>query len=145
MTEIAELVSQIVQRHREALIEAGASSNTNKLRLAVHAVGMDISRALQDERDGGWQDIATAPKDGTRVDLWCIDHLHYAKQGQRVVNVAWGPVRDWMGTERDDWQHGHGEDFQPTHWRPLPSPPHTFTPSQITENLNERHEAGERA
>lgn len=70
-----------------------------------------------------WQDISTAPKDGTPVDLWGINHLHYAKAGKRVVNVRWGPVRDWMGGERDDWQHGFGEDFEPTHWMPLPPAP----------------------
>lgn len=71
----------------------------------------------------GWCPIASAPKDGSKVDLWGINNLHYAKEGKRVVNVAWGPVRDWMGTERDDWQHGFGEDFEPTHWMPLPTPP----------------------
>ena len=70
-----------------------------------------------------WQPIETAPKDGTPVDLWGVNHLHYAKTGRRATNVTWGRVRDWMGNERDDWQHGHGEDFEPTHWMPLPSPP----------------------
>jgi len=72
-----------------------------------------------------WLPIKTAPKDGTRVDLWGINHLHYARMGRRVVNVSWGAVRDWAGNERDDWQTGHGEDFEPTHWMPLPPPPET--------------------
>ncbi len=71
----------------------------------------------------GWLDIASAPKDGTKIDLWGINLLHYAKKGERIVDVSWGPVRNWMGQERDDWQHGRGEDFQPTHWRPLPAHP----------------------
>ncbi|WP_158225419.1 Lar family restriction alleviation protein [Rhizobium sp. 11515TR] len=71
----------------------------------------------------GWLPIETAPKDGTQIDLWGINLLHHAKKGERIVNVAWGPVIDWMGRERDDWQHGRGGDFQPTHWRPLPPPP----------------------
>jgi hypothetical protein len=71
-----------------------------------------------------WQPIYTAPKDGTRVDLWGKCLLRWDKASERIVNVAWGPVRDWMGNERDDWQHGRGEDFQPTHWMPLPAPPH---------------------
>ena len=70
-----------------------------------------------------WQPIETAPKDGRKVDLWCINHLHYAKAGQRVCNVDWGTVTDWMGNERDDWRHGHGEDLEPTHWMPLPEAP----------------------
>ena len=70
-----------------------------------------------------WRPIHTAPKDGTRVDLWCVNHLHYAKKGERRCNVDWGTVTDWMGRERQDWRHGHGEDLQPTHWMPIPLPP----------------------
>ena len=70
-----------------------------------------------------WLPIETAPRDGTAVDLWGVNHLHYAKTGRRATNVTWGPIRDWMGKERVDWQHGHGEDFEPTHWMPLPMPP----------------------
>lgn len=72
-----------------------------------------------------WQPIATAPKDGTRVDLWGRNLLRYDKAGLRIVNVAWGPVIDWFGHERDDWQHGWGESFEPTHWMPLPPAPET--------------------
>ena len=70
-----------------------------------------------------WQPIETAPRDGTIVDLWGINHLHYAKRQERICNVHYGPVTDWMGHERNDWRHGRGEDFEPTHWMPLPAPP----------------------
>ena len=70
-----------------------------------------------------WRPIKTAPKDGTLVDIWGVNHLSYDKHSHRMVNVKFGPVRDWMGQERDDWQHGRGEDFEPTHWMPLPAPP----------------------
>jgi hypothetical protein len=70
-----------------------------------------------------WQLIETAPKDGTQVDIWGVNHLHYKKIGLRKCNVSFGPVTDWMGRERDDWRHGMGEDFEPTHWMPLPQPP----------------------
>lgn len=70
-----------------------------------------------------WQWIGTAPKTGKPVDLWGINHLHYAKRGERVTNVTFGTVRDWLGNEREDWQHGRGEDFEPTHWRPIPDAP----------------------
>lgn len=71
----------------------------------------------------GWMPIETVPKDGTAVDLWGVNHLHPAKTGRRAADVTWGRVRDWMGNERDDWQHGQGEDFEPTHWMHLPTPP----------------------
>lgn len=70
-----------------------------------------------------WQPIETAPKDGARVDLWGKNMLRWDRGGERIVNVAWGKVTDWMGTERYDWMHGRGEDFKPTHWMPLPPPP----------------------
>ena len=70
-----------------------------------------------------WHHMETAPRDGTPVDLWVINHLSYDKHSSRMVNVKFGPVQDWMGIERDDWQHGRGEDCEPTHWMPIPAPP----------------------
>lgn len=70
-----------------------------------------------------WQDIYSAPRDGTKIDLWGRNLLKFDKSGERIVNVKWGRVRDWMGHERDDWLHGRGEDFEPTHWMPIPPPP----------------------
>ena len=95
-----------------------------------------------------WQPIDTAPRDGTAVDLWGINHLTWDKRGTRRVNVSWGPVRDWMGGERDDWQHGLGEDFEPTHWMPLPAPPSDIRPSgpPLTsgdDNRNEDYDLGD--
>lgn len=89
----------------------------------------------QQERDGEteyiradlvpqWQPIETAPKDGTNVDLWGVNHLNWNKSGERITNISWGIVSDWLGREREDWQHGRGEDFEPTHWMPQPTPPH---------------------
>jgi len=70
-----------------------------------------------------WRSIDSAPKDGTPVDLWGINHLRHKRSGERLTNVAWGRLTDWLGNERDDWKTGRGEDFQPTHWMPLPQPP----------------------
>lgn len=60
--------------------------------------------------DGGWQPIATAPKDGTQfIGVSEID-------GQRFYAVCW-------------FRHGHDEVrshspyFRPHLWRPLPAPP----------------------
>lgn len=68
-----------------------------------------------------WQDIATAPKDGTPVDLWCINHLKWDKRGERVVNRKWGPCINIWQREDEGW--GLSEDMEPTHWLPLPAPP----------------------
>ena len=69
-----------------------------------------------------WRPIETAPRDGTRIDIWGTNP---DGSGCRVANVCWGPVADWMGRERADWQHYHVDAFTPTHWMPLPSPPET--------------------
>lgn len=86
----------------------------------------DIDAIRRDARNDaliGWQPIETAPKDGTPVDLWGVNHLHYAKRGERLTNVKFGTVTDWLGNEREDWETGRGEDFEPTHWMSLPEPP----------------------
>ena len=70
-----------------------------------------------------WKPIETAPKDGTPVDLWGKNRLSYDQHSSRRVNVKFGPVLDWFGQERNDWQHGRGEDYEPTHWMPIPVPP----------------------
>ncbi len=70
-----------------------------------------------------WQPIGSAPKDGSRIDLWGINHLTWDKRGERKVNCRWGPVQDYYQRERDDWQGAGGEDFEPTHWMPLPEAP----------------------
>lgn len=60
----------------------------------------------------GWQPIETAPKDGTEIDVWCVDH--------RVANAWWcNADNKWRtyGDDRITWTH------QPTHWMPLPEAP----------------------
>lgn len=64
----------------------------------------------------GWQDISTAPKDGTKFDAWVPD----AFGGHRMTGLSFnsrGKLRHHgLLTEADlpRW---------PTHFRPLPSPP----------------------
>lgn len=87
-------------------------------------------QAVSSVAPAAWKSIETAPKDGTVVDLWGINHLSYDKHQSRRVNVKFGPVRDWMGRERNDWQHGCEEDFEPTHWMPIPPPPQENTDDQ---------------
>ncbi len=78
-----------------------------------------------------WQDISTAPKDGTRIDLWVPD-ARYPVGGFRIAECFWREVP----LRRDDagkWEMGHGwvneiegrvdEWFEATHWQPLPHPP----------------------
>lgn len=68
----------------------------------------------------GWQPIETAPKDGTKIDLWV--HFPEHDEAHRVADAFWD-------LEDEDWNL-HGwlvRQFkftpQPTHWMPLPEPP----------------------
>lgn len=82
-----------------------------------------------------WQPIETAPRDGTKIDLWVSDN----EGGFRVPNGFWSEeippfnMRDWppnwMAENR--WYDGcDGLAADPdcpdevvTHWMPLPEPP----------------------
>ncbi len=71
---------------------------------------------------GGWQPIATAPKDGTEVLVWCpVEH-----------DVALTGYHHVAGFQASDgyWYVCDGSLVQPTHWRPLPSPPGAEGPPQ---------------
>lgn len=67
---------------------------------------------------GEWQPIETAPKDGTKVDLWdragfrwanCHWGCHYFENGRPVGPATWG--------------RGSPDGPQPTHWMPIPEAP----------------------
>ena len=75
-----------------------------------------------------WRPIATAPRDGTKVDLL------YPHPRGRTINCFWHPrTRTWMWRtpqwEGDtllpehQWDLHHAPDAQPTHWRLAPVPP----------------------
>ena len=76
-----------------------------------------------------WRPIATAPKDGTKIDL-----LYPYPRG-RTINCFWHRRnRVWMWrTPRwqgdallpeDQWDLHHDPNVQPTHWMLAPAPPH---------------------
>lgn len=65
----------------------------------------------------GWQDIATAPRDGTRI-------LGINDRGQFVIefDADWGSDGWWMVSDgKFDERPLRGS--EPTHWMPLPTPP----------------------
>lgn len=67
------------------------------------------SRVAELEVAREWRDIATAPKDGTMIDV------HMPGVG-RVTDVFWA----WTLWHRDG---DDLPDLKPTHWMPLPQPP----------------------
>ena len=58
-----------------------------------------------------WQPIETAPRDGTKVLLWC-DKDHTVAVGWTVDD---GEFAYWDSNSVDGWSY--------THWMPLPDPP----------------------
>lgn len=71
-----------------------------------------------------WQPIDTAPKDGTKVDLWL--HIYasprsFGMEDDFRVTDAWWQDGKWVHRYRDK----DAEIFSDyiTHWMPLPEPP----------------------
>lgn len=66
--------------------------------------------ARLDKAEAGWQDISTAPTDGTNVLVWS------ESSGIDVAGVGWedGGVDVWFTGEYR---------VKPTYWRSLPPPP----------------------
>jgi hypothetical protein len=97
-------------------------------RATLLAAASDLSRAAKALRTKelpteGWQDIATAPRDGTRVLLaWADGAMAIAVWQNRNENL-----------EADTYYEGWVDQFDfvamsveaPTHWMPLPPPPDT--------------------
>lgn len=83
---------------------------------AIRARFFSIGRVLMVTNEG-WQNIASAPMDGTYI-LLSIP----AKSGEPFQVVAAN-----FGGQGDYWVFGYptfeGDELSPTHWRPLPAPP----------------------
>lgn len=91
-----------------------------------------------------WQPIASAPKDGTKVDLF------YPGQRGRVVDAAWyeAPFNCWAIRKKkwtemqlnpmrlpellpeSEWSHVAFPNEQPTHWMLSPLPPSPAAPKE---------------
>lgn len=113
------------------LVVAGFADSQFDDHPAVRCALLAIDRMQERVRaETGWQDIATAPKDGTLIDVW-----RGGEFPRRVPDVSWREP-----TDSEWWVHGgdtirtpaatwhdmfgpFGKDDTPTHWRPLPSPP----------------------
>lgn len=85
------------------------------------------------DADGGWRDIETAPKDGTKFDAWCVWR---GCKGVRIPDVQMrgdGSGFGFLVHMRDGvaWQYLDARNrneaifppWEPTHWMPLTAPP----------------------
>jgi len=84
----------------------------------------DVIRAGAAEPDDGWRDMANAPRDGRKVDLWVRPHDAEANGNPGRIPDAWYQDGRWMryvpGTDRPVPVDECGV---PTHWRLPPAAP----------------------
>lgn len=121
----------------DELAHADALSRANHaVAEAWAAVETALASAVSGGGSDGWRDIATAPRDGTIVDL-------FTDQGSRLPNRQWltgaerdpercGPGKPWERLRMDGWAIAGSKqgcaclaEKHLTHWRPLPAPPTT--------------------
>ena len=75
----------------------------------------DKGAAIAAYDDALWQPIESAPKDGTRIigaDFELVETMFWTAS-------IWVGGGGWV----NDLSRSDTRIFQPTHWRPLPSPP----------------------
>ena len=77
-------------------------------------------KAAPDAR--GWQDISTAPKDGTLVLVTQASSVYIAWWTSSAEFERSGTRPGWQIFECDDVWYSRAID-NPTHWMPLPPPP----------------------
>lgn len=81
-------------------------------------------KRLKSASESVWQDIATAPRDGTEILVYREDAgvftAHYVEEDAHISSPMNPPEGDfyWFSTCGDDLT---GD--MPTHWQPLPTPP----------------------
>lgn len=65
----------------------------------------------------GWQDISTAPRDGTHIIVF-----RPVYDGQYIPQVGVDYFKKWSAEPNGSWMKSRA-DCQPTHWMPFPQPP----------------------
>lgn len=87
--------------------------HVHEIQVLCDAFGYDPFQWLQDEPDGAWQPIETAPRaKGARLLVY-DDDVHMATRGQTAE------------MKRDGWFDERGWLIHPSHWMPLPPAPLT--------------------
>jgi len=84
-------------------------------------IGLAIDAAVKFLGDDGWMPIDTAPKDGTPVDLFCIDANEAQGYLYRRPDCYWTTLTKWNGVEYEGWAKMESPyaKYVPKYWMPL--------------------------
>ena len=104
------------------LAEAFEFDDPGPLKADILSALRCAARLSGEER--AWQPIETAPKDGTRMDLWAKSWLPAFDrfESKRFADCYWRQQDVIMGGWKAAWI-GVSSDWLPTHWMPLPDAP----------------------
>jgi hypothetical protein len=96
----------------EMVIEAANQLDNTRTERNILRAELDAAREELRQKGDGWQDISTAPKDGTRVLLaWDGTRVGYYLDNSKTSH----PWEGWKVPSMEKWPPG-----KPTHWQPLP-------------------------
>jgi hypothetical protein len=72
-----------------------------------------------------WQPIETAPKDGSEFQAWAGSYDGGWWEPKARINPESERVELWQRVDydQDGWEAENGDDWNVTHWMPLPTPP----------------------
>ena len=131
-----------LEQQADAILRAAGSSLANYTMPGTRAAILAAVQAVRDEGAQQWQDISTAPKDGTWLLLFCpsgIDDRSYECSDAPNITIGrFGPAdmqgAAWMSVEHhyEFWDYGGmtgagTADYlvivEPTKWQPLPKAP----------------------
>ena len=128
------MTDTLTQRARDVAGRLHKRPNTELAAMRQREKAAAIISELVERIEGVWQDIETAPKDGTWI-LLCggrTDEDFYLRDEpeaqSRIVSAFWllsprgdGDGEEWsVGFWDGSWRTGYEN---PTHWMPLPPPP----------------------
>lgn len=110
---VSEIMKEFVQHHKAH----GTSKYFNfhqSMGVTEHVANSVFNKLAQRGLiNSGWMPIESAPRDGTRMIVFCP-----TENDQYVINIA-----HWQ-SNTEKWHNGlWGVLYEPTHWMPLPAAP----------------------
>lgn len=121
----------------EETLRTDTASNADSHVNSVHGGTVAGLTSLPSVGPGAWQDIASAPKDGTTFLAKCFESPRFARAHEckwdEVRYAAYAAAAKKLGRTLDNHSSFYdgwpGSMRPPTHWMPLPSAPVTTAPA----------------